>query len=162
MKKFFKFSLFSLLAATLAAACIGITSTAYAVVGDEELLTVGTSTTLTTGSSTVLAKNQYNRVLQLKGDRYVDQGNFEAYLQYNNPRTPAVAMRYSILGTPTVTSGFSLADTKAIILRSVADMKAFRCCAGTTTVASYGTLTVFYSYSSVESTAPKLITITGN
>lgn len=158
MRKFFK----RIALSALFVFCAGLTTNAYAVIGDEEIITVGTSTTLSTGSSTVLAKDQYNRAIVKRGEAYIDPGNFEAYLQYNNPVTPAVNMRYSFLGTPTVTSGFSLADGKAIILRSVSDMKNFKCCAGTTTTASYGTLTTVYSYSSVEGTAPKIITITGN
>lgn len=154
MKKFF--------ICLLAAACIGLASaSAYAAVGHQETITVGTSTgaSLGQGSSTTLALSQYNQTIKIRGDRYVDPGNFEAYLQYSGALAD---MRYTLVGTPTVTSGFTLADKKAITLRSVTDMKGFRCCAGTTTEASYGTITAMYSYSPIENTAPRIIVITGN
>ena len=158
MKKFLKW-----LAPLMLMFCIGLATNAYAVVGHQENISVGTSTTVSSGSSTVLALSQYNRTLEMRNGSYVDPGNFSAYLQYSNPSNTGVVARYTLdASSPTVTSGFTIKDRDAIVLQSVTDMKNFRVCAGTTTTNSYGTITAIYCYSPVSGTSPKLIISSGN
>lgn len=145
--------------------CLGVlcfAETARAVVGDIEVITVGTSTTLSTGSSTVLAKSQYSNIRKV-GDKYEDMANFMAIIQYN-AGVAGVPMRFlfGTTGTPSATVGLTLADTKILKVRSLADMQALRFCAGTTTVASYGTATIMYNYSGMKDNYPEIISLSGN
>lgn len=122
---------------------------AQAKVDYMETLSIGTSTTSAVGSSTVLADTTRGY------DRYAE---FEAWIQYSNPVTPAVPMRYTIAtGTPTANSGAQLFDGDILILRNLTDMKNFKACAGTTTTASYGTASVMYCPAQEPDTSPVYI-----
>lgn len=97
-----------------------------------ETLSIGTSTTVTTGSSTVLNQASYENY------KY-----FEAVMTYNN--LAGIDMRWRCDGgNPDVTVGHTLTNGGVLILRSLADMRNFKACAGTTTAASYGTASVSY------------------
>lgn len=121
-----------LLGASLLAS-VTLAKPAFAVVDYVETITCGTSTTLATGSSTVLARALYS-----------DSGKkFRATVVYENPL--AVDMHYTVgtTITPSATVG-SRVVSGSLLQLGLDDMKSLKFCAGTTTVASYGTVTAFY------------------
>lgn len=126
-----KYLMISILLASLFSA-----SKAFAVVDYAEIITAGTSTTPNTGNTTVLARTKYQT------------NKFKAILMY----TGVVDCRY------TIGSDVTISATNGAILRSggylilgLGDMQGFKCCAGTTTAASYGTVAAFYQIGDADS-----------
>lgn len=121
MKKYLMISIF--LASMFSA------SKAFAVVDYVEIITAGTSTTPNTGNTTVLARTKYQT------------NKFKAILTY----TGVGDCRYTIGSdiAVSVTSGAVLRSGGYLVL-GLSDMQGFKCCAGTTTAESYGTVAAFY------------------